>query len=631
MRRRIIGERGVAKLGVIIAVSLGMIVVLGVWQLARLGVWPGGDHDGGGRPAGTSNDTMTVPPPPDNDYVGSQVCAECHAEISASYAAHPMGQSLHGILDAPVVENFEDTEFSPGMGLIYRVELTDQEVRHHEAAINRQGTELYDQGVPVDYAIGSGHRGRSYALDRDGWLFLSPIAWYSQEKHWGLSPGYDPQTHPRFERELTDRCLQCHAGRLNPVERSTADIQQYQRPAILELAIGCERCHGPGKAHVERWRNGDEGSRAGLKDSIVNPVNLEPARRESVCNQCHLQGAAQFLRYGRAHGDFRPGDHLGEIWTTFVAGSNVDLSGETVAVSQVEQMHASRCFQRSSGKLGCISCHDPHRLPNPEERLTYFRQRCINCHQEQGCSLPEPARQAEQDSCIACHMPRLSASDIPHTVQTDHRILRTPSQPESSGTEDAPLAIFDENSYVLPELERQRAEGLLLAKQIERSPDPDSLRELREKLVPIVDLAPDDLVSLDALALGVLLEGDRLAAIEYWQQILELDPRNQTALQSLALQYEALGEQARAAEYLKRLVEANPWRADWQFRHAFAEAQRGQLNRAIDAARKSIELDPSVPGRHFLLADLLQARGERDEAEAARELGRRLQRLSFSP
>jgi cytochrome c-type biogenesis protein CcmH/NrfG len=570
---------------------------------------------------------LTVPPARRGDYVGSHVCAECHAEIAETYSRHPMGQSLHPAPEAPAVEDFDEATFAVGDGRSYRIELDEGVPRHHEMARDRQGRELYDQGVPIDYIIGSGHRGRSYVLDRDGWLFQSPIAWYSQEGRWGLSPGYAPEGHPRFERELTDRCLQCHAGRMNPVERSTADVQRYHRPAFLEHAIGCERCHGPGAEHVARWRH-PESWDSGREDPIVQPARLDAARRDSVCYQCHLQGVAQFLRYGRTHGDFRPGDHVGDIWTTFVAGPGVELTGETIAVSQAEQMHSSRCFQESSGRMGCISCHDPHRLPKGEERIPYFRQRCLDCHQDRGCSAPEPARHAQQDSCIACHMPRLSTLDVPHTVQTDHRILRVPAEPTPSerGAEDQ-LAIFDLGVYELSDVERERAWGLLTAKQAERDRDPDRGLAAENLLGPLKEFVPHDVAVLDALAMAALIQGDRTAATEYWRQILDIAPGHQEALQSLALHHEARREFSQAAEYLERLLAVNPWRADWHFRHAIARAHLGQLDGAIAAARRALELDPSAPSVHLLLADWLQARGDREAAEQCRQLGRSLLRM----
>src|SRR5207253_975908 len=77
-----------------------------------------------------------------------------------------------------------------------------------------------------------------------------------------------------------------------------------------------ERCHGPGELHVQRQRErrtepGD------WDDTIVNPSRLEPALREAVCEQCHLQGQARVLRRGRGVFDYRPGLPLHLSWTVF--------------------------------------------------------------------------------------------------------------------------------------------------------------------------------------------------------------------------------------------------------------------------------------------------------------------------
>ncbi len=92
----------------------------------------------------------------------------------------------------------------------------------------------------------------------------------------------------------------------------------------------------------------------------MNPRHLAPALRDSVCEQCHLQGADRFLRAGRTEGDFRPGLPLDEFVAVFVEAGP---AGRPRAVGHVEQMHASRCYAASGGALGCTSCHDPHRRP----------------------------------------------------------------------------------------------------------------------------------------------------------------------------------------------------------------------------------------------------------------------------
>ena len=79
----------------------------------------------------------------------------------------------------------------------------------------------------------------------------------------------------------------CHAGRMNPIpqERNRFD----EKKPFHELAIGCERCHGPGKKHIHFHE--ENHCRLGTNvDPIVNPEKLSPELRDAVCYQCHLQG-----------------------------------------------------------------------------------------------------------------------------------------------------------------------------------------------------------------------------------------------------------------------------------------------------------------------------------------------------
>ena len=153
--------------------------------------------------------------------------------------------------------------------------------------------------------------------------------------------------------------------------------------------------------------------------TIVNPRHLDPVLRGNVCEQCHSVGDRRVNRLGRDALDYRPGLPLSDFFVNYIYASD---QGKKL-VGQVEQMKASRCFRASEGRLGCISCHDPHELPEPDEKIAYFRERCLACHQDHGCKLPEPVRLARnrEDSC-AC-MPHASVSDRGCRA---HRCRRSP-------------------------------------------------------------------------------------------------------------------------------------------------------------------------------------------------------------
>ena len=249
---------------------------------------------------------------------------------------------------------------------------------HRETRLDETGRVLAEVEREVKYALGSGTRGISYLIEHDGRLFQSPISWYGQRKKWDHSPGYDTND-VHFDRPIEPSCLFCHVNRDLPVELS---VNQYEQPIFRGDAIGCERCHGPGELHIRRQEVVD-----GRDLSIVNPRHLEPALRDAVCEQCHLLGDHRVDRLGRDTFDYRPGLPLIEFFAVY----GRDNERENHAVGQVKQMKLSHCFRASEGRLGCISCHDPHQLHSPTEKVAYFRQQCLGCHDRKDCNLSDPS------------------------------------------------------------------------------------------------------------------------------------------------------------------------------------------------------------------------------------------------
>jgi Flp pilus assembly protein TadD len=532
-----------------------------------------------------------------------------------------MGRSLSQIQPVSVESGrVETASFSPDGRHHYRVEQTPEGVFHHERLMDQDGRTIYDQGVKIDYVMGSGNQGRSYLFDRGGILFMSPIGWYSRDNRWDLSPGYTLPTHPRFERLVTEGCLECHTGRMNAV----ADREnRFQQPPFLEESIGCERCHGPGRGHVDHQRG-----RNGIGDDpIVNPARLDPPRREDVCNQCHLQGEARSLRAGRYYGDFRPGQRLEEVYVILVRGTRATEDGHTQAVSQVEQMRASACFRKSDGRFGCTSCHNPHVQPAPATRDAIYRERCLNCHSDRGCSLPEQDRltRQENDSCIACHMPRLNANDVPHTSQTDHRILRVPER-QSAGPDSADEMpeLFDGAGQRLPRAAVDRGLGIWLAEQAESRADPKLAERAARMLTLVSRQMPNDAEVLNALGTAAAVEGRVEDSLTFWKQALAIDPHRELTLRSTAVQLQKLGRFEAARPQFENYLKLQPWNASMWGRYSVLLGQVGELDPAIKAAGKAIELDPSNFRTHQWLAELYDRKGEQIQRRHHQELSERL-------
>ncbi|MEZ6138630.1 MAG: multiheme c-type cytochrome [Pirellulaceae bacterium] len=216
-------------------------------------------------------------------YVGSQACAECHAEIAASYAAHPMAFSTRRIeQDHWGQQNVNLPAWVPGARRVLTAHMQGAQLVHSEKMFDGDGAQIYELNKVMDYVVGSGQRGRAYLETRGKFLFMSPLNWYSQNEQWSLAPNYQPDDVRRFDRRANEDCLACHAGRVASVRPNS---NAYQDPPFHEMAIGCERCHGPGADHIAAHHAGLETQ----PDPIINPSNLEHERSESLCYQCHLQ------------------------------------------------------------------------------------------------------------------------------------------------------------------------------------------------------------------------------------------------------------------------------------------------------------------------------------------------------
>jgi len=561
---------------------------------------------------------LEEPEPPTGGFVGSDACAPCHAPIVEKYRTHPMWRSFASIDRAAPIEEYPSDPVAPPGPRRYRVEKRDGKTIHHEIMLDRDGKPIYDQEFEVHYAIGSGTRGRSYARFDHGVFAQSSIGWYARKGRWDLSPGYRPDGHARFSRRLGDNCLYCHAGRTS---LSDSD-ERYASDPIVEEPIGCERCHGPGQEHVTLRTSG--AWRAGVVDPIVNPKRLEPAPREDVCNQCHLEGDGTILRFGRRHPDFRPGQRIEDIWVAFVSqGDNVVSEGRTRAVSQVQQMRASRCYQASEGRFGCVSCHDPHFEPPPDQRTAHFRDRCQACHGpsegQRGCSLAESDRRARSadDSCIECHMPPLPTHDVPHTAQTDHRVPRVADAepPDSPPAHQDAFPIFDGAESRLPRREVERARGLAMLRQPIVTSDPDLVRGAQRLLAPRLRMIENrfdesflygverDVPVLLALARSFQLLGDAPRAEACFDAALTIEPASERALAGKLLDAQASQDTGAAHALLNQLLRINPLDPTLHGQKALVLGQMGQWPAACAAAEQSLRLDPSEPIIRQFLAE----------------------------
>jgi hypothetical protein len=599
------------------AIVLAAAVALLAWA-----IWPRRIAD---EAVASDDPRLSYPTPyrnvhPQVRYVGDRACAGCHTEIAETYRHHPMGRALAPVETASPIERYDakaNNPFRAGQ-LSYTVERRGARVRHRESA----GPVALQ--VEVAFALGSGARARSYLIDRDGYLFQSPVTWYPHARRWELSPSYE-QRNQHFNRPITPGCLFCHA---NFAEHVPHTVNRYRPPIFRGHAIGCERCHGPGELHVRRHTDGEAFTPP--DETIVNPAKLEHSLREAVCQQCHLQGEQRVLVRGRADFDYRPGLPLQLFAVDFVDAR--DRGAEAKFVGTVEQMVGSRCYgaSRDPKKLGCASCHDAHKHPAPAERVAHYRGRCLQCHTEASCRLPPAARRqkSKDDSCIECHMPR-AGSEVNHTSITDHRVPRRADPVQLAAKRHSPPGPDDLVPFHAGPSDNamSRAHGLALMAMLNTGPPDDVARRFAAKALPMLERAlgnDDDPPAREARGDALLWLGRHEEALSAYVQVLLQAPESESTLDRAGTLSLTTNQPRAARSFYERAVRVNPYR--WHHHEALARAsfRLGEWQRAAGECRQALELHPANTATRSLLVQCLLAAGDREQAAAEYETIRRL-------
>jgi predicted CXXCH cytochrome family protein len=271
----------------------------------------------------------------------------------------------------------------------------------------------------IDYTLGS-RRIQHYltTIDRGKIVVMAP-SWDVQRREWFhntdiIRPDEDDRL---VVQQWNTQCVGCHVSRqeqhYDPATRTYAT-------AWTDFGTSCERCHGPGRAHVA------DRTRA----TIVRPTRLAPEAATGVCAQCHSLRTAinpgyaaggdyydafiptlEYAPYARRHASQDP-----PYWAD---GRPRRFSNDAIGLWQ------SQCYLK--GGATCTHCHsDPH-LPdvdrNPQLLSVASNALCAKCHEPIAAKVAEHSRHkvgSAGTSCIDCHMPKTVVS-IKATMR-DHTI-----------------------------------------------------------------------------------------------------------------------------------------------------------------------------------------------------------------
>ena len=219
-------------------------------------------------------------------------------------------------------------------------------------------------------------------------------------------------------------------------------------------------------------------------------------------------------------------------------------------------------------------------------------------------------------------MPSLATIDVQHTSQTDHRVLRNPSSPPPV-IPDASLQLAS-GMEALPEWERLRARGMLMAQFALDLKDPALAILASETLEPLIARGLNDPLVERLLGDAYQLQNRMDSAEQHWRQALELDPHSEQALRSLSVAVHDNGRDAEAEKLFSQYLKNNQWDRVILGRHIHVLGRLQRMQEAMGEAEQAVEKFPYDPLIRQWLAEACEASGQVDEARIHRKVVERL-------
>jgi hypothetical protein len=556
-------------------------------------------------------------------YTGSESCARCHAAIYKSFKQTSMGRSMSPLMSPdgpalPAAAPTTATVTNPHLNRRFDVYSKEGKLYQSESGLAADGTKTFESEHQLEWVIGAGDNGFGTLVRRDNFLFQAPLSFYNRTKSWAPSPGYEG-ADVGFNRAIQPGCIFCHSGRPNSVPDRSGE---FQETAFGELAIGCERCHGPGAAHIQAMhaphastKKKPAGISARLTSSIVNPANLTPYLADNICMACHQNGDARVLKPGKTYQDVRPGEPLDNTLDILMVPPTRQSPPSDDHVQHYYSMSLSKCYRASvdsagQSKMSCITCHDPHVQPASEEAPSYFKAKCLSCHTTQSCKLPveQRAQTKPADNCIGCHMPKRDIREISHSSATNHRIVTRLDEP-------FPDVTFAQTTAELPDLihlNAMPAKGtksdsvpqvsLLEAYAELAQSKPEYIAAYFKVLDQLEKSEPENPYVLAALARKDIKNGDVQSAVNRLQRSIDSPHPPETAYADLADAYTRLGQKDKALPIIEQSIRLNPFNPATQKSFIVDLIALKQFSRAHDALRHYLEIFPQDDFMRQMLA-----------------------------
>ena len=559
-------------------------------------------------------------------YADPQSCIRCHRDETNGYNETGMAHAFYAPTAAVTTEAPAQarTYFHPASATSFALTSHDGRFFQRRWQKGFDGRDDNAEELSIDYVMGSGNHARTFLhREQDNTLVELPLAWYSENGGtFAMNPGFD-NPKPMTRRPIAYECMFCHNGYPAIPDPAHRDLSAKPVYTTLPMGIDCQRCHGPGAAHVQA-AEARKPDTAKVHATILNPAHLSNERQMQVCEQCHLETTSTLLpdrirRYDQHPFGYDPNQPLSAFNAYFTRDPAHGSTNNVEIVNAAYRLRQSKCYLATKGALTCELCHNPHDLHKGPQSAQYFANICLNCHATQLKQMVAAKQHTDSQQCVTCHMPQRSTEDVIHAAVTDHLIQRNaPAQP---------LAELHEAT--------SRYNGPVLRYLLDgEAPRPDDA--LYNAVAQVIDSSNN----AAAPALAALLDqqkprepgfyielgdaqrhnGQLDAAIASYRKALELDPQSSRAARRLGVALGNAGRGTEALAVLSQAIDLDPTNELLLYERAQVEAASGSHTggtaKAIADLRKALALRPDYADALNNLGSLLAQTSNSPEAEA---------------
>ena len=553
----------------------------------------------------------TVPETKAAAYADSKACASCHPKIAQTYKQTGMGRSFRKASPSDAVPGSYTHQLS---GRSYKLEARDAKLYLRRWTLGDKANAAEVVEKEVHYVLGSGNHAQSFLHKTpQNRLIEMPVNAYAEKDGaLAMSPGYDRADHFDMRRAIGYQCMFCHNGYPQVADGAVTADPVFS--GTIPEGIDCQRCHGPGQAHVDVAQKAGAKPEA-LRASILNPKTLTSERKMEVCAQCHLETTSfplptALVRMERGVFSYDAREPLADYMVHFDHAPGSDRAGKFEIASSVYRLRQAKCFLASGGNLTCTTCHNPHEVQKN------FDAPCKQCHSGIQVSAAHPAKK----DCASCHMPKRRSEDVVHVAVTDHRIQR----PTPGATW---LAARQEHHEQMGTTSYQGEVALYYPKTL-----PGPAGDLYPAMAQIAHQSnlklgiPRLLAALDRhkpkhpayylqAAQALQTSGRSAEALPYYQKALDLDARYLPAIRSLGAAQARAGQIAQARQTLEKATKDFPNDSLSWFELARVYREDHNLAEAAAAARRAIANEPEMVDAHTALGVILLEMSDQRGAE----------------